>query len=124
MHLMQYSTHPVLFQNVFRKVQQNKLAQLYLVDEHFRTNIEMISTLVSVPTNIIFNSFEILKQEIGNDEQPILDYFECDFIGEVTRGVRRQPLFHHKLWNVHERVNMGIPRTTNALETQPFFKES
>ena len=53
----------------------------------------MVSTIAFVPTNNIFSSFEILTQECGDDEQPILDYFESNYIGEVRKGVRRLPLF-------------------------------
>ena len=79
--------------NVFKEVQQNNLAQLYLVNEQFQTNLKMVSTIAFVPTNNIFNSFEILTQECGDDDQPILDYFESNYIGEVRKGVRRLPLF-------------------------------
>ena len=43
----------------------------------------MILALVFVPTNEIFSSFEILTQEYGNDEHPIIDYFKSNYIGKV-----------------------------------------
>ena len=51
-----------------------------------------------VPTNDIFNCFE------------------SNYIGEVRRGIRRTPSFHHEMSNIQERVYMDKPRTTNALE--------
>ena len=43
----------------------------------------MISGLMFVSANEIFNSFEMLTQECGNDEQSIIDYFESSYIGKV-----------------------------------------
>ena len=60
--------------------------------------------------------FNEVAQHCGNREQVILDYFETMYIGEVSRGVQRQPRYAHAFWNVHDRVQDDLPRTTNAVE--------
>ena len=105
-----------LSQNVYRHVQQNGLSQLYLRDEDFRTNIRMVSALAFVPREDIVARFEDLSQHCSPQEIPILDYFETNYVGELRRGLRRPPLFAHSLWNVHDRILLNLPRTTNALE--------
>ena len=57
-----------------------------------------------------------MAEHCGAYDQPVLDYFESTYVGEVRRGVRRAPLFAHHLWNVNERVQQNLPRTTNVVE--------
>ena len=47
----------------------------------------------------------------------MMDYFEDTFIGRPTRrNGRRAPQFPISLWNVHDRVEEGLPRTNNTVE--------
>ena len=104
-----------LSQNVYRHVQQNGLSQIHLRDEDFRTNIRKVSALAFVPREDIVARFEDLPQHCSPQEIPILDYFETNYVGELRRGLRRPPLFAHSLRNVHDRILLNLPRTTNAL---------
>ena len=99
-------------QNVYKQVQPNKVAQLYLTDAHFQKYIKMILALAFIPTSDIF--IKRRKHECKNCVQPILDYFECNFTAEMRRGVRLLSLSHHEMWNIY--VNRDIKRTTCALE--------
>ena len=105
-----------LSQNVYKCVKRNGLTQLYLDDQEFRTNIRMISALAFIPRPDVIRQFNNLSQHCGPQEVPILDYFETNYVGELRRNNRRQPLFSHSLWNVYDRVIANQPRTTNALE--------
>lgn len=105
-----------LSQNVYKKIQQNGLVPIYKGNTTFRNHIKMISALAFVPTQDIISSFDELSLNCGVDETPILDYFETNYIGEVRRGQRRNPLFAHSFWSVYNRVNLQLPRTNNALE--------
>ena len=53
---------------------------------------------------------------VGNDEQPVLDYFETNYIGELRRGRRLLPIFPNELWIMHNRVLNELPRKNNNLE--------
>ena len=103
-----------LSQNVYRHFQQNGL--LYLRDQDFRTNIRMVSALAFVPREDIAARFEDLSQHCSPQEIPILGYFETNYVGELRQGLHRPPLFAHSLWNVHDRILLNLPRTTNAVE--------
>lgn len=105
-----------LCQNVFKKVQENNLRNLYDNDAVFKTNIRMISALAFVPVYDVVRVFTLLCNHCGVQEQPILRYFESTYIGELRAGVRGNPLYSHDIWNVYDRVIAGLPRTTNHVE--------
>ena len=105
-----------LSKNVYKKVQANGLAALYLNDQVFRNNIRMICTLAFVPIPDIQRSFNALCQICGNGEVPIIDYFATNYVGELHNGIRRPLIFDHELWSVYDRVVNNLPRTTNAVE--------
>ena len=49
--------------------------------------------------------------------QPIANYFEDTYIGRRGRRHRWAPLFAISMWNMHSRVNDGLPRTNNSVES-------
>ena len=107
-----------LSQNIYRKLQENHLSDLYSIDNIFRENIRMIYALAFVPLQDVVIAFDTLCIHCGanGNEQVILQYFELNDIGNLRAGVRMTPSFPHELWNVHDRVMNGLPRTTNAVE--------
>ena len=105
-----------LAKNVFRREQDIGLQQNYLTDPLFRGNICMIPALSSVPVHNVILAFDELCNHCGIDERPVLDYFETNYIGELRRGRRLQPIFPHELWNMHNRVLNELPRKNNDLE--------
>ena len=64
-------------------------------DEEFRINIRMLPAIAFVPVDDIIPAFEALSEHCGGREEPILDYFEVNYIGELRRRRRRNPLFAH-----------------------------
>ena len=84
-----------LEKNVFRYVQDIGLQQNYLTDPLFRGNIRMIPALNFVPVQNVILAFDELCNHCGIDEQPVLDYFETNYIGELRRDRRLLPLFPH-----------------------------
>ena len=104
-----------LSKNVYKRVQNEGMLQLYMNDEQFRTNIRMISALSFVPIADTIQAFDALSNHAGNQEQVILDYFESN-IGELRRGRRLVPRFPHTMWNMSLRVQNELPRTNNDLE--------
>ena len=89
---------------------------MYLNDDIFRDNIRMIPALSFVPVQDTIAAFDRLSQHCGNAEQPILNYFENTFVGEVRGGQRFLPMFPRVLWNVSSRVQNNLHRTNNYLE--------
>ena len=75
-----------LSKNIYKRVHQEGLSQLYMNDDVFRTNIRMISALSFVPIADTVQAFDALCNHAGNQEQVILDYFEMNYIGELRRG--------------------------------------
>ena len=75
-----------LANNVFRRVQDIGLQQNNLTDLLFRGNICMIPALSFVPVQNVILAFDELRNHCGIDEQPVLHYFETNYIGELRRG--------------------------------------
>ena len=83
-----------LFENVYKRLQDEGMLQLYMNDEEFCTNIRMISALSFVlisdtiqasflPIADTIQAFDTQSNHTGNQEQAILDYFESNYIGEL-----------------------------------------
>ena len=97
-HATVYGCHFHLCKSIYRHIQSEGLQEHYIDSEEFRTNMRMISALAFVPLADIVTSFEALAQHCTEDvEQPLLDYFESNYIGEQRRGRRRRPLFAHTM---------------------------
>ena len=79
-------------------------------------NIRMLCAVAFVPAADIEQCFDELCQHSGENETPILDYFEKHYVAELGRDVRRPPTFEHSLWSVYERIIDNLPRTTNNVE--------
>ena len=75
-----------LANNVFRRVQDIGLQQNNLTDLLFRGNICMIPALSFAPVQNVILAFDELRNHCGIDEQPVLHYFETNYIGELRRG--------------------------------------
>ena len=75
-----------LTKNVYKHVQELGLQQMYKEDELFRENIRMIPSLSFVPIQDTVAAFDRLTQHCGIAEQPVLNYFEHVYIGEVRGG--------------------------------------
>ena len=100
----------------YKHVLESGLKAMYENVVNFRPNIRMIGAIAFLPLLSIEAASDLLAQQCGADEQPVLDYFESMYVGDLRRGVRRAPLFAHHLWNVNERVQHNLPRTTNVVE--------
>ena len=93
-----------LSKNIYKRVQDEGMPQLYMNDEEFCTNIRMISALSFVPTGDTIQAFDALSYHAGNQEQVVLDYFESYYKGELQRGRCLAPRFPHTMWNMSLRV--------------------
>ena len=111
-----------LCQNIWKKIQQNGLAQLYEDDDDFALLMRSISALAFVPEVDVPQAFYDLEQEIRNNYNNngidvVLDYFEDNYIGRQRRGRPRDtPMFPISVWNMVDRVENDLPRTNNSIE--------
>ena len=111
-----------LSQAVWRKIQQLGLSTLYVEDEQARQYCKMLCSLAFLPYQQVCEAYEELEERLetmGFAERlhPLYTYFEDTYVGRPRRRQgRRQPLFPIRSWNVRERTERGIPRTTNRLE--------
>ena len=46
----------------------------------------------------------------------LIDYFEDNYIGRLTRTGRRTPIFPKNLWNVYDSAVEELPKTINNVE--------
>ena len=78
--------------------------------------------------------FESLGEELGDEYDGVLDYFEENYIGMIniilnsknkfhlslgklrSARLRRKPLFEIKLWSMHDRTTQSLMRTNNSAE--------
>ena len=101
---------------VYRRVQANGLQQSYTTDNELSLQIRMIPALAFAPVADVPATFELIQEDLPEELQPILDYFEDTFIGRARHRGRREPRFQYSMWNCHDRVGEGFPRTNNHCE--------
>lgn len=99
--VMQVECLSNLSRNVFRCVPDTELQQTYLTDPLFRNNIWMIPGLSFVLIWNVILAFHELCNHCRIDEQPVFDYIETNYIGEMRRHRRLLPLFPNEMWNMH-----------------------
>ncbi|XP_041371610.1 uncharacterized protein LOC121385139 [Gigantopelta aegis] len=97
-----------LSQCVYRRVQANGLQESYTTDNELSLQIRMIPALAFVPVAGVPATFELIQEDLPEELQPILDYFEDTFIGRARRRGRREPRFQHSMWNCHGAYHPNI----------------
>ena len=80
-------------QNIYRKVQSEGLQHQYIADETFSNNVKMLAAIAFVPLNDVINAFETVVGQMPEQLDPIIDYFEKNYIGVMHRRGRRRPRF-------------------------------
>jgi hypothetical protein len=105
-----------LGQCLWRRVQEEQLTVRYRDDEVFRLNVKMLLALSFVPRAHVIGAYEDLVETFDDTMTPIVDYWEDNYIGRLRRNRRANPRFAIDLWNVHDRLVDGLPRTNNSVE--------
>ena len=82
----------------------------------FIEDVGKISALAFVPENDVQRYFNIVFENIDQDLDVIMDYFEENYLGVLRRGRFRRPRFPYAWWGVHDRVQNNLPRTNNVVE--------
>ena len=104
-------------QCIYRQVQQHGLQTDY-TEEDFSLFVRMLTAIAFVPVSDAVDAFDaLIDAGYPARAEPIIDYFEDNFIGRPDRrGNRRSPIFALTLWNVNQRVVESLPRTNNSVE--------
>ncbi|KAB0805437.1 hypothetical protein PPYR_02407 [Photinus pyralis] len=91
---------------------------LYNNDAEFALKAKMVISLVFVPLDDLDGFVEELGQELPQELQPLLDWFEDNYMGRLNRrgNGRRRPLFPPETWNLYDRVLNDQDRTNNHVE--------
>ena len=77
----------------------------------------MIPAVAFVPIEQVGEAVDHLQEYLPDEAQPILAYFEANYIGRPRAdGGRRNPLFPIEMWSMHQRTIDGLPRTNNHVE--------
>ena len=76
---------------MYRKVQEAGLQQRYQADADFSLAVKMLLAIAFCPVADVVDAFETLAEDIGDDYQGLLDYFEDTYIGRPDRRQRRDP---------------------------------
>ncbi|KAB0800704.1 hypothetical protein PPYR_06443 [Photinus pyralis] len=95
-----------LCKNMKKHIGEQGLNRNYNNDANFALNAKMITSLAFVPINDIDIAVDALAEELPEELQPILQWFEDYYIGRVNRGRagRRPPVFSHEMWSVYESI--------------------
>ncbi|KAL4148891.1 hypothetical protein QTP88_003035 [Uroleucon formosanum] len=105
-----------LCQSTYRKVQELGLSNRYQNKSiRFRLFCTMIDSLDFLPLNKVKEGMEYLKQNISNEADDLLIYFEAYYVNGSYRRIgnttginvnvrlrRVQPMFPPNTWNVHD----------------------
>ena len=104
-------------QCVWRKLQSEGMAARYNAEPDFAGMVKQMLALAFVPVTDVVQTYETLTEP---DEfrvlDPVIDYFEDNFVGRLRRGRRGLPRFPIELWNQYDRVITRLPRSNNAVE--------
>lgn len=107
-----------LVKNMKKKLCELGLTNRYNNEPNFSLYAKMVTALAFVPIEDIDNALLSLSENLPDDVQPILDWFEDSYVGRMNRrgNERRQPLFPHEMWNVFNRTLNQQDRTNNHAE--------
>lgn len=89
---------------------------MYVTDPEVNLQARMISAIAIAPPTEVEHVFQTFSGSMRGEPQPVMDYFEDNFIGRPTGRGRRQPRFPVELWNHHDTALGAGFNTTNAAE--------
>ena len=110
-----------LVQNLKKKVAAHGLSPKYRRDPGFALHAKTIPALAFIPVDRLENALRDLRDQLPQDLQPVLDYFEDNYIGRLQLRndgflSRREASFPVSMWTVHQRTLDGDSRTNNYVE--------
>ena len=86
-------------------------------DADFSHKLRMLPALAFVPEDAVVEAFEKLADNLPDETDAVVYYFEDTYIGRPrNRRPRLAPKFALTLWNMHKRTQDELPRTNNSVE--------
>ena len=70
---------------VWRQVQNKGLTTKYNEDEYFSLNVKKLITLAFVPLDQVITGFHLIVNQLGDDADDSMDYFEKTWVGQAKR---------------------------------------
>lgn len=104
-------------QAVWRHIQHEGLCGRYTADDEFRAQVKSLLALAFLPVELVAPSFDDLIETYPPELYNLSTYFEETYIGRKMRNGRRQPRFPISMWNMSDRLQNGLPRTNNSVES-------
>ena len=96
------------------------LFQRHNQEEEFALHIRMLQVLALLPAGMSWkdlkdlDTIRVLYDDVADD---LLQYFEDTYIGRYRRNApRRSPFLAINLWNMFNRTDDELPRTSNSVE--------
>ena len=106
--------------SLYKQIRFKGLEAVFRTNREFRQAYYRTKALCFVPVNFVVKAFNIVKEDACLDYQPIIDYLETYYIGELVSetksDLRKVPLFPIPTWNVHDRTLERRARTQNNQE--------
>lgn len=88
----------------------------YENDSKFAYDVNKIGALAFLPSSDVQQGFDELYSTLPPILEPLLDYFEDNYIGRRRPNGRANPRFAIDLWNMRERTLNNAMRTNNQAE--------
>ena len=110
-----YGCYFHLSQSFFRNIQLQGFINDFRNNKLFKKCFQLCQALAFLPVEDVKLGYILLKTYVENNCEtfsPFLQYIETYYIGSIGKKAR----FEIKTWNVHHRILMGLPRTSNKLE--------
>jgi hypothetical protein len=105
-----------LCQSIWRRIQTTGLVKKWF-DEDFRLSFRRLQALAFIPICDIPEAFNYIKQNAPSSFNSILIYFENNYIGKFKGCLHCKPRYELQLWNLFDRVKLGLARTNNDVES-------
>lgn len=111
-----YGCYFHLSQSFFRNVQLKGLIKEYKLNKNFQFCFNLCQAVSFLRIEDVKRGFGLIKSHVRNHcakFSVIITYIEIYYVGKGVQGVPRFPI---SSWNLHQRVLLGFPRTSNKLE--------
>ncbi|RNA31545.1 hypothetical protein BpHYR1_018914 [Brachionus plicatilis] len=93
----------------------------FIVSDFEQAILNCVPILPFVPLMDTFYAFEFIKSQSLAELAPVIHYFEKNYIGfvdpEDENCSRVVPKFPPGYWNLRKRIQKGLPRSNNSLDT-------
>lgn len=72
-----------------------------------------MQSLAFLPKSDVQDGFKLIKANFPLELNSLVKYIENNYVGSFTK----KPRYQIECWNLHERVKLDLPRTSNNVES-------